>query len=41
MDIYKMEGSILGSMANGIEESDVVLIGLSKKYKDSANCRTG
>jgi len=40
MDIYKMEGSILGSMANGIEESDVVLIGLSKKYKDSANCRT-
>jgi len=40
MDIYKMEGSILGSMANGIEESNVVLIGLSKKYKESANCRT-
>ena len=29
------------AMAEAVEESDVVLVCLSRKYKESLNCRTG
>ncbi|KAK3098736.1 hypothetical protein FSP39_022570 [Pinctada imbricata] len=40
MDIENMEGSLLESMARGIENASVVLLCYSEKYKDSQNCRT-
>ncbi|KAK6183585.1 hypothetical protein SNE40_011038 [Patella caerulea] len=39
MDIDDMEGSTLQAMAEAIEHADVVLICMSRKYKDSPNCR--
>ena len=40
IDIEKMEGSVLDKMAEAVEESSVILIFLSSKYKDSQACRT-
>jgi len=40
IDIEKMEGSILEKMAEAVEESSVILIFLSSKYKVSQACRT-
>ncbi|XP_022083194.1 uncharacterized protein LOC110975222 [Acanthaster planci] len=40
MDVDKMEGDILGTMAEAVENSAVVLVSLSQKYKDSHNTRT-
>ncbi|XP_072044548.1 uncharacterized protein [Amphiura filiformis] len=40
MDVDKMKGSILAGMADAVEESDVILVCLSRKYKESLNCRT-
>ncbi|XP_071789449.1 uncharacterized protein [Asterias amurensis] len=40
MDVDKMEGDILGAMAEAVENSAVVLVALSRKYKDSHNTRT-
>ncbi|XP_072031673.1 uncharacterized protein [Amphiura filiformis] len=40
MDIEKMEGNILAAMANAVEKAAVILICVSRKYKDSESCRT-
>jgi len=40
IDIEQMEGSILEAMAKAVEESSVILIFLSSRYKDSQACRT-
>lgn len=39
IDIEKMEGSTLEAMANAVESSDVILVLISRKYKESPNCR--
>ncbi|XP_055957483.1 uncharacterized protein LOC126821326 [Patella vulgata] len=39
MDIDDMEGSTLQAMAEAVEQADIVLICMSRKYKDSPNCR--
>lgn len=41
MDIDQMGGSTLEAMANAVEGAKIVLMSVSKKYKDSANCRSG
>ncbi|XP_072031839.1 uncharacterized protein [Amphiura filiformis] len=40
MDVDKMEGNILSTMADAVENAEVVLVALSRKYKESTNCRT-
>lgn len=40
MDIDKMSGSTLEAMARAVEESAVVLVCVSKRYKESQACRT-
>lgn len=39
IDVEKMEGSTLETMASAVEESTVVLLFVSRKYKESPNCR--
>ena len=39
MDVEQMRGSTLETMAEAIEDSSVVLICLSERYKESPNCR--
>ncbi|XP_055896555.1 uncharacterized protein LOC106060007 isoform X2 [Biomphalaria glabrata] len=39
MDIYEIKGSSLDSMAKAVEHSEVILMCMSEKYKESANCR--
>ncbi|KAL5005087.1 hypothetical protein ScPMuIL_018543 [Solemya velum] len=39
MDIDKMEGSLLQSMADAVENARIVLVCYSEKYKESQNCR--
>ncbi|XP_070543099.1 uncharacterized protein [Ptychodera flava] len=39
MDIESMEGSTLEGMASAVENAAVVFMGISQKYKESANCR--
>ncbi len=41
MDLEQMGGSTLESMANAVENSSVILMCVSQKYKESANCRSG
>ncbi len=41
MDVDKLGGSTLEAMAAGIENAAVVLIAVSRKYKQSVNCRSG
>ena len=41
MDLEQMGGSTLEAMANAVEKSAVVLVGVSQRYKDSPNCRSG
>ena len=41
MDIDEMGGSTLESMARAVENAAVVLVGVSQKYKESPNCRSG
>ena len=41
MDIDEMGGSTLESMASAVENASVVLVGVSQKYKESPNCRSG
>jgi len=36
-----MEGSTIDAMAAAVEEASVVLMCVSKRYKDSDNCRAG
>eukprot|EP00301_Raphidiophrys_heterophryoidea_P005359 c12257_g1_i7.p1 GENE.c12257_g1_i7~~c12257_g1_i7.p1 ORF type:complete len:662 (+),score=203.09 c12257_g1_i7:726-2711(+) len=40
MDVDRMQGSTLEAMANAVEGADVILMGLSKDYKNSGACRT-
>jgi len=40
LDIEQMAGSTLEAMANAVEQASIVLICYSKKYKESAACRT-
>jgi len=40
IDIEQMEGSVLEKMAEAVEESSIILIFLSSRYKDSQACRT-
>jgi hypothetical protein len=39
LDVEQMNGSTLEAMAHAIEQSELVLICMSQKYKDSPNCR--
>jgi hypothetical protein len=44
LDIHKMaeasrEGGVLDAMSAAIDEADVVLVAVSREYKNSANCR--
>ena len=41
MDVDKIGGSTLQAMALAVENSAVILVGVSRKYKESANCRSG
>lgn len=41
MDIDHMGGSMLQDMAEAVENAKIVLICISKKYKNSPNCRAG
>ena len=41
MDVDKIGGSTLQAMASAVENSAAVLIAVSRKYKESANCRSG
>ena len=34
-------GSLLDAMADAVEQASVVIICLTEKYKESANCRMG
>ena len=40
MDLEQMGGSTLEAMAKAVEDSSVVLICLSERYKESPNCRS-
>ncbi|XP_071510971.1 uncharacterized protein [Diadema antillarum] len=40
MDIDCMKGDILDAMAKAVQQSAVVLVGMTRKYKESQNCRT-
>ncbi|XP_072021923.1 uncharacterized protein [Amphiura filiformis] len=40
MDVDKMEGSILQSMGEAVENAAVVLMCISSKYQNSISCRT-
>ena len=40
MDLEQMGGSTLETMAKAVEDSSVVLICLSERYKESPNCRS-
>jgi len=39
IDLEQMSGSTLEAMAQAIEESDLILMGVTEKYRLSANCR--
>ena len=41
MDVDKIGGSTLEAMALAVENSAVILVAVSRKYKESANCRSG
>ena len=41
IDVDKIGGSTLQAMASAVENSAVILIAVSRKYKESANCRSG
>ncbi|CAD5126050.1 unnamed protein product [Dimorphilus gyrociliatus] len=40
MDVDHMRGSTLDAMALAVERSAVIIIGVCKRYQDSASCRT-
>ena len=41
MDVDKIGGSTLQAMATAVENSAAILIAVSRKYKESPNCRSG
>lgn len=40
MDLDSMSGSTLEAMASAVENADIVLVGVSKDYKNNGACRT-
>eukprot|EP00057_Strongylocentrotus_purpuratus_P020432 XP_011674906.1 PREDICTED: uncharacterized protein LOC105443453 [Strongylocentrotus purpuratus] len=40
MDVDKMKGDILDSMAKAVQRASVVLVCMSRKFKESQHCRT-
>ncbi|XP_015780024.1 PREDICTED: uncharacterized protein LOC107357902 isoform X3 [Acropora digitifera] len=40
MDVDKMTGNILQTMARAVENSSVILIAMSREYQNSTNCRS-
>jgi len=40
IDIEQMEGSVLETMAEAVENSSTIIVGLSSQYKQSQACRT-
>ena len=41
MDVDQLGGSTLEGMSLAVENSCVVLVAVSRKYKDSTSCRSG
>ena len=41
MDVDKMTGNVLQTMARAVEKSSVILIAMSREYQNSTNCRSG
>jgi len=41
MDVDKMKGDTLETMARAVEKSSVILIAMSREYQSSPNCRSG
>ena len=41
MDVDKMSGDTLETMARAVEKSSVILIAMSREYQNSKNCRSG
>ena len=41
MDINEIKGSILSAMADAVENSSVVIVAMTEKYKNSNATRTG
>ena len=39
LDLMNMKGSVMDAMSDAIEGADVMLYGVSLRYKESANCR--
>ena len=39
LDTEQMKGSLMDAMSDAVEGAEVVLYGVSKGYKESANCR--
>ena len=39
MQTEQMKGSIMDAMSDAVEGAEVVLYGISRGYKESANCR--
>ena len=41
MDVDDLGGSTLERMASAVKSSAVILVAVSREYKESANCRSG
>ena len=41
MDVDKMKGGTIETMARAVEKSSIVLIAMSREYQNSNNCRSG
>ena len=41
IDICKMQGNIMDAMAEAVEKADLIIVCVSRKYKNSANTRSG
>ena len=41
MDVDKMKGDTIETMARAVEKSSVILIAMSREYQNSTNCRSG
>ena len=41
MDVDKMTGDTLETMAQAVEKSSVILMAMSREYQSSPNCRSG
>ena len=41
IDVDNLGGSTKEGMASAVENSAVILVAVSRKYKESANCRAG